>query len=258
MRDYDDYGNVSPWRLKEKEIKKVIISEGVTSVGAYAFYSKWYTDFTSDGMPYDHCDSVLREVIIPEGVTSIGDSAFCGCELLSEVLIPNSVKSIGKGAFYGLYSLNTVIIPEGVIFIDQDAFSGCRSLKYLVIPESLASMGQAPCPFNTYSENIVIFTPLNCPWIGYGPLNYPAKGRSIEEIASKGFLHSPEFISQNLSNKEFVIRMYETFLNRDPDEAGLNDWVSKLEKGDVTRDSLVYGFTNSTEFGKLKAEYNLP
>lgn len=82
--------------------------------------------------------------------------------------------------------------------------------------------------------------------------------KSIEDIAADGFLHSEELKSQNLDNKEFVTRMYETFLNREPDEAGLNDWIGRLERGEETRDSLVYGFTNSQEFGGLKAEYHLP
>ena len=82
--------------------------------------------------------------------------------------------------------------------------------------------------------------------------------KSIEEIASVGFLHSQELANQNLSNEEFVTRMYETFLNREPEEAGLKDWVGRLERGEETRDSLVYGFTHSEEFGNLKAEYHLP
>lgn len=87
---------------------------------------------------------------------------------------------------------------------------------------------------------------------------YLTKENTIEEIASHGFLHSQELANQNLDDTEFVTRMYETFLNREPEEEGLKDWVGRLERGEVTRDSLVYGFTNSREFGNLKAEYKLP
>jgi hypothetical protein len=87
---------------------------------------------------------------------------------------------------------------------------------------------------------------------------YITKERSIEDIASDGFLHSQELANQNLSNEEFVTRMYETFLDREPEEAGLNDWVGRLERGEVTRDTLVYGFTRSQEFANLKAAYDLP
>ena len=94
--------------------------------------------------------------------------------------------------------------------------------------------------------------------IEYWCEEYLTGRRSIESIATDGFLHSEEFTNQNLSNEEFVTRMYETFLNREPEEAGLKDWVNRLETGEVTRDSLVYGFTNSVEFANLKALYQLP
>lgn len=93
--------------------------------------------------------------------------------------------------------------------------------------------------------------------IEYWCQEYLGKDRSIEEIAADGFLHSQEFTNQNLSNREFVIRMYRTFLNREPDEEGLADWVNRLENGRETRDSLVYGFTRSKEFGNFKEAYGL-
>lgn len=94
--------------------------------------------------------------------------------------------------------------------------------------------------------------------IEYWCEKYLTGKKSIEDIAADGFLHSDELTNQNLSNEEFVTRMYETFLNREPEEAGLNDWVSRLETGKETRDTLVFGFTHSQEFAKLKAKYQLP
>ena len=45
-------------------------------------------------------DSVKR-VIIADGVTTIGDNAFNGCSSLTSVTIPNSVTTIGWRAFNG-------------------------------------------------------------------------------------------------------------------------------------------------------------
>lgn len=81
--------------------------------------------------------------------------------------------------------------------------------------------------------------------------------KTIEEIASDGFLHSQELINQNIPDEEFVRRMYQTFLNRQPDSAGFADWVARLKTGEENRDTLVYGFTRSQEFGALKASYGL-
>ena len=93
--------------------------------------------------------------------------------------------------------------------------------------------------------------------IEYWCRKYLTGENTIEEVATVGFLHSKELENLNLSDTEFVTRMYCTFLNREPDEAGLADWVNRLETGRGTRDSLVYGFTLSKEFGNIKALYGL-
>ena len=61
----------------------VVIPEGVTSIGDWAFYE---------------CSS-LTSVTIPDGVTSIEDDAFRYCENLTSVTISDSVTSIGDWAF---------------------------------------------------------------------------------------------------------------------------------------------------------------
>ena len=93
--------------------------------------------------------------------------------------------------------------------------------------------------------------------IEYWCKQYLTGKATIESIATNGFLHSQEFTNLNLSNEEFVTRMYQTFLNREPDEAGYKDWVSKLNSGEKTRDDLVYGFSLSQEFSNLKKSYGL-
>lgn len=86
---------------------------------------------------------------------------------------------------------------------------------------------------------------------------YLTKEKTIEDIATDGFLHSQEFKNLGLSNEEYVTRMYQTFLGRQPDEAGYKDWVHQLNAGTKTRDDLVYGFTLSQEFANIKAQYGL-
>ena len=51
----------------------------------------------------------VKNLVIPNGVTSIGDEAFSNCEGLKSVTIPNSVTSIGRYAFFFCDSLTSVI-----------------------------------------------------------------------------------------------------------------------------------------------------
>ena len=83
----------------------------------------------------------ITSIIIPDGVTSIGDYAFSGCYILASVSIPNSVTSIGVSAFQICYTLASVTIPDSVISIGMLAFKGCSKLTSITIPESVTHIG---------------------------------------------------------------------------------------------------------------------
>jgi len=112
MTNWDDYTSYAPWKSYRDNIKKVIINNGVTSIGNYAFSS---------------CSS-LTSITIPDGVTSIGDEAFYGCSILTSITIPESVTSIGVYAFFDCGSLTSIIIPASVTSIYLGAFKHCDKL----------------------------------------------------------------------------------------------------------------------------------
>ncbi len=65
--------------------------------------------------------------------------------------------------------------------------------------------------------------------------------------AAHGFFFAPEVVNANLSNVEYVTRLYRTFMDREPDSAGLNFWINELMSG-KSREEVFYGFINSTEW----------
>ena len=113
----------------------LIIPEGVTSIGDYAFYE--CSGLTSISLP-EEVTSIgnyafykcrgLTSISLPEEVTSIGNYAFSECSGLTSISLPESVTSIGETAFYGCYRLTSISIPEGVTNIGEGAFSACSRL----------------------------------------------------------------------------------------------------------------------------------
>lgn len=136
-----------PWYEGFKCVKKIVIGEGITSVGDYSF-----TQFTE-----------LEEVILPNSLVSIGDYAFGRTYIQNTINIPENVSYIGEYAFqkcmFKTIELNDNItelskgifdscvferidIPETVTVIGDYAFNNCRSLENLDIPDSVTTIGK--------------------------------------------------------------------------------------------------------------------
>lgn len=130
-------------------------------------------------------DQVITELVIPEGVTSIGNYAFCGTSFRS-VTIPDSVASIGHAAFSGsaierlvlnaaliddsafsnCTSLTSVTFKDGVHYINDWAFENCTALSSVTFGNGLLSVGDRAFR-HTAVKNITL----------------PASLRSIESTA---------------------------------------------------------------------------
>ncbi len=79
-----------------------------------------------------------------------------------------------------------------------------------------------------------------------------------KEVAANGFFFSGEFQEKEMTDTEYLQILYKTFFNRDADEAGLNAWLSQIEKGEEDRTSLLDGFAGSAEFKGVLEEFGLP
>lgn len=90
----------------------------VTGNGAMA-------DYSSRG-PWG---SSITKVVIQEGVTIIGKYAFCYCTKLTSIIIPDSVIIVRSYAFYYNESLSTIIIGDGLTNIAASAFYACSNIK---------------------------------------------------------------------------------------------------------------------------------
>ena len=124
MYNYNQNNRV-PW---PSTIKKIFLTDGITSIGNYAFKG---------------C-SLLNRIYIPNSVTSIGQLAFYGCSNLNSISIPNFVTSIGKYAFghcSAMTNVNISNISNSLISIGDYAFEYCSSLTSIHIPNSVNYIG---------------------------------------------------------------------------------------------------------------------
>ncbi len=133
-------GSLAPWVNStniKNDLETVVISEGVTSIGEYAFFE---------------CTS-LKNIVLSGSVKTINMGAFYQCAALPGITIPNSVTTIGNGAFSSCHisaeesesgiesGLEKVTIQDGVEAIGKFAFNGCKKLKDVTLPDSIKSIG---------------------------------------------------------------------------------------------------------------------
>ena len=71
------------------------------------------------------------------------------------------------------------------------------------------------------------------------------------------FLYSSEMIARNLSNGDYVERVYEATMGRASDAAGKAAWVKVLNEG-LSRKAVISGFVKSQEFSFLCYYYDIP
>jgi len=137
-----------PWDYREL-VKKVVIEDGVTSIGSNAF----------------NCLDRITEVILPDSLKSIGDFAFATCSSLQDISIPSSVDEFGEGVFAdtpflkkefnendgGLYINDILVqadtsregeflIKDGTKSISLYAFWTSYCIESLFIPESVETL----------------------------------------------------------------------------------------------------------------------
>lgn len=147
MTDYSD-AQPAPWN--GQEVRSVVLSAGVSSVGSHAFC--YFEQLTSVTFPssvktigsfsFANCKG-LSGITLPAGLTAIGENAFAGCTGLSALKVPGGVKNIGANAFRGASGLKSVTLADGVTGIGQMAFAECSSLESLTFPISAAKSGSS-------------------------------------------------------------------------------------------------------------------
>lgn len=103
---------------------------------------------------FSECYNLKGTVVIPEGVTTIGDYAFEGCYQVEEFVLPSTLVDVNSlradantsaicaHAFDGCSGLTSFVIPESVLYLRDAVFQNCSGLREITIPSGVKQVGQ--------------------------------------------------------------------------------------------------------------------
>lgn len=137
----------APWNFQAKNINTIIVSEGVTTLGGYAFYNCKYAS----------------SVTLPNSLMSIGRNAFNICQKITSIVIPSSVANIGQYAFSACSGLTSIRFL-GCPTINIGAFQRCEAIKTILCASEIPPVcSQSQNPFTFVDDAILGAAKLSVP-----------------------------------------------------------------------------------------------
>lgn len=113
-------------------------NEGVLTITGTGPMNNYSEEVPAPWTPYSENITCL---ILPEGLTHVGNYAFAQCSALELVQLPNSVVSIGKSGFFACTSMKFLTLSNSLQTIEENAFERCLSITAVHLPNSLQSLG---------------------------------------------------------------------------------------------------------------------
>ena len=265
-------------------LRSIDLPESLMDIGDWAFCG--CESLSSINLPdslisigrggFADCES-LSSIELPQSLTSLEGYTFRACRNLSNVVLPESLTTIWEFAFAYCDSLNSIYIPSSVVNIDQaafvethlkDIFFGGTKAQWVnmnIIPtddidEMYNGLTNATIHYVDYDyeklndfvsrlyRNFLKREPDEKGLADWVDVLVSGRGTGAKVVA--GFVLSPEYKANSLSNEEYVTALYRIIFNREPDAAGLNAWIGVIENG-CTNKKVLAGFVNSEEFNNL-------
>ena len=126
--------------LNRSLIKKVVVEEGVTSLGEYIFWD---------------CQS-LTEVKLPNSLTALRKECFKHCSVLRSITLPDNISIIGESAFEECKALETVTFPKNLKEINAKAFYNCNLKKVDLSQTQVETIGMGAFAHNVQCEEVYL------------------------------------------------------------------------------------------------------
>lgn len=134
-------------RASRKDVKKLVVEEGITSIGDKTFYECSAGEVI---LPHSlthiggeaFSESKIRELYMPDSVVSVDGSAFYYCRYLKKVRLSQNLKILSGGIFESCSYIRELVIPDSVEVIISDALTNMTFLEKLVIGTGVKSIGK--------------------------------------------------------------------------------------------------------------------
>ena len=225
--EFDGKGTITKYNGSDEVvvIPEQIDGVTVTSIGKMAFAK----------------NKNIKKVVLNEGLENIGDSAFQVCVNLKEVEFKNNLKEIGNMAFVGV-AIENLNLPEGLTTIGEKAFMNAKKLKKVNLVDSLQEIKTAAFSGCILLEGEIKFGPnlkyfgrdalKKC---NPAKINY-----NIDNSGNKLFLHENVFLGKELLNlpQDREIVLFTTSIGGISKAVEINTGeidIDTVDKGEINR-----------------------
>jgi len=185
----------APWDTYENDIVEIIVQEGITYIGKYAFV----------------CNKVLT-LIIPESVTSANmsfaslpslknlyynaincNSSFesfgASCGNLENLVIGNNVTRIPDYFVLNAWKITSVNLPNSVTYIGHRSFENCP-ITSIIIPENVSTIQSRAFGQIFITINTLIFNAKKCAlaeYVGWTTITHLIIGENVQSLPANIF-----------------------------------------------------------------------
>ena len=115
----------------------------------------WMEDFSGFAPWYSQC-AQIKKITISEGVTSISQHAFEDCINVTSISIPDSMRELNAYCFLACKSMKSITIPQSVTRIGNGVFDACEKLTDIYYGGTDASWKNITTDFTGLGDNVKI------------------------------------------------------------------------------------------------------
>lgn len=226
-----DIGNLYPWSFTEEAQGKLLTVNGNTLTRVIITPTQPMPEQDTDGDGVPDAVEVTRgsSPLWRDNTPALTDPATMVRNAFTDVL--NREPDAQALAFY------------------RDAIAANRTSRVQLYSDLFVSdeFQFTMLPITRLYSATFVRTP-DIPGLRYWQKRYAAGNESLDQIAEL-FATSPEFVANGqLNNTQYVTRLYQNILGREPDFPGLLFWTRQLDARLVTRGQLLARFSESPEY----------